>query len=195
MPVSGHFNQSDFVSLTVRIPNTVPATRWAMGWWGGAMTGACCCCCMVSFVVLLTVMPSAGGLDAPAESNATTATGVDVPPVLQDIRIGLLTTAKPEGDAVSRSGLVVSGAVLLAIHTVNDRKDLLPNHRLVLSDHYNTGGNELGSIRLLTNQWAEGVVAFFGPDQTCSTEARIATAWNLPMISYVSVIYSFLFHS
>ncbi|XP_033630928.1 guanylate cyclase 32E-like [Asterias rubens] len=130
-------------------------------------------------------MPSAGGLDAPAESNATTATGVDVPPVLQDIRIGLLTTAKPEGDAVSRSGLVVSGAVLLAIHTVNDRKDLLPNHRLVLSDHYNTGGNELGSIRLLTNQWAEGVVAFFGPDQTCSTEARIATAWNLPMISYM----------
>lgn len=148
-------------------------------------------CWMVSLVVLWIVMPSAGGLDVPAERNTTT----DVPIVVEEVRIGLLTTAKPEGDAggVVRSGLVVSGAVLLAIHTVNAREDLLPNHRLVLSDRYNTGGSELGSIRLLTDQWAEGVVAFFGPDQTCSTEARIATAWNLPMISYVSLMFFFLY--
>ncbi len=65
---------------------------------------------MVSLVVLWIVMPSTGGLDAPADSNATTATG-DVP-ILQEVRIGLLTTAKPEGDAggVARVGLVVSGA-------------------------------------------------------------------------------------
>ncbi|KAF9803256.1 hypothetical protein SFRURICE_007102, partial [Spodoptera frugiperda] len=31
-----------------------------------------------------------------------------------------------------------------------------------------------------------GVVAFFGPDGTCHTEAKLAAAWNLPMISHVS---------
>ncbi|CAH1645740.1 unnamed protein product [Spodoptera littoralis] len=29
-----------------------------------------------------------------------------------------------------------------------------------------------------------GVVAFFGPDGTCHTEAKLAAAWNLPMISH-----------
>ncbi|XP_022091376.1 guanylate cyclase 32E-like [Acanthaster planci] len=106
---------------------------------------------------------------------------------LQEVRVGLLTSAKPSNDNPStfREGLVVSGAALLAINDVNNREDLLPNHRLVLSHQYDTTGDELGSIRLLTSQWLEGVAAFFGPDQTCATEARIATAWNLPMISFL----------
>ncbi|XP_063380503.1 guanylate cyclase 32E-like [Cydia fagiglandana] len=29
-----------------------------------------------------------------------------------------------------------------------------------------------------------GVVAFFGPDDTCHTEAKLAAAWNLPLISH-----------
>lgn len=33
-----------------------------------------------------------------------------------------------------------------------------------------------------------GAVAFIGPDDTCSSEALVAAAWNLPMISYVSII-------
>lgn len=40
-----------------------------------------------------------------------------------------------------------------------------------------------------------GVVAFFGPDGTCHTEAKLAAAWNLPLISHVSkykhVIYTY----
>lgn len=32
----------------------------------------------------------------------------------------------------------------------------------------------------------EGVIAFIGPDESCLYEALVASAWNLPMISYVS---------
>ncbi|XP_038064179.1 guanylate cyclase 32E-like [Patiria miniata] len=111
----------------------------------------------------------------------------DSPSDLEEIRVGLLTAAKPptESEFVNREGLVVSGAASLAIEHINSRDDLLPDHRLVLSNMYDTKGTEVGSIQLLTSQWLEGVVAFFGPDQTCATEARIATAWNLPMISYL----------
>lgn len=32
----------------------------------------------------------------------------------------------------------------------------------------------------------DDVIAFIGPDETCLYEALVASAWNLPMISYVS---------
>lgn len=35
-----------------------------------------------------------------------------------------------------------------------------------------------------------GVVAFFGSDSNCHTEARLASAWNLPLISHVSYLYT-----
>lgn len=34
----------------------------------------------------------------------------------------------------------------------------------------------------------EDVIAFIGPDESCLYEALVASAWNLPMISYVSFI-------
>ena len=136
---------------------------------------------MISLTVLWIVMP-AWGLVPTLASNTTDGE-------LQEVRIGFLTAAIPDSESIRviRDGLIGGGAVLLAIDSINNREDLLPNHRLVLSDMYNTGSNELGSIRLLTSQWKEGVVAFFGPDQTCTVEARAAAAWNLPMISYVSI--------
>lgn len=32
----------------------------------------------------------------------------------------------------------------------------------------------------------DNVVAFIGPDESCLYEALVASAWNLPIISYVS---------
>lgn len=32
----------------------------------------------------------------------------------------------------------------------------------------------------------DNVIAFIGPDESCLYEALVASAWNLPMISYVS---------
>lgn len=35
----------------------------------------------------------------------------------------------------------------------------------------------------------DNVIAFIGPDESCLYEALVASAWNLPMISYVSEIF------
>ncbi|KAJ3625265.1 hypothetical protein MTP99_018823 [Tenebrio molitor] len=40
------------------------------------------------------------------------------------------------------------------------------------------------AIRVMTEMRDNGTVAFIGPDDTCSSEALVAAAWNLPMISY-----------
>lgn len=37
--------------------------------------------------------------------------------------------------------------------------------------------------------WAANVSAFVGPQETCVHEGRMAAAFNLPMISYVSLPY------
>ena len=44
------------------------------------------------------------------------------------------------------------------------------------------------AIRVMTEMRDNGTVAFIGPDDTCSSEALVAAAWNLPMISYVSLL-------
>lgn len=36
----------------------------------------------------------------------------------------------------------------------------------------------------------ENVVGFIGPDENCYHEALVASAWNLPIISYVNIIFS-----
>jgi len=38
----------------------------------------------------------------------------------------------------------------------------------------------------MTRLHAAGAVVFIGPEDTCATEARLAAAWNLPMIAFVS---------
>lgn len=44
------------------------------------------------------------------------------------------------------------------------------------------------AIRKMTEMRDQGAVVFIGPDGTCTPEALVAAAWNMPMISYVSVI-------
>lgn len=44
----------------------------------------------------------------------------------------------------------------------------------------------------MTEMRDNNVVAFIGPDETCTSEALVAAAWNLPMISYVYFIYLIL---
>ena len=43
------------------------------------------------------------------------------------------------------------------------------------------------SLRGMTQLYTKGAVAFIGPEDTCATEARLASAWNLPMIAFVSI--------
>jgi len=46
--------------------------------------------------------------------------------------------------------------------------------------------NSAESIRGMTDHYLNGTLAFIGPENTCTFEARVAAAWNLPMIGFVS---------
>lgn len=67
---------------------------------------------------------------------------------------------------------------------LNNNADLLPDVELMLQWH-DTKYDTVTATRLLTDMSCEGVVAFFGPEGKCRTEAIIAQSRNLPMISYV----------
>ncbi|KAL0892719.1 hypothetical protein ABMA27_014436 [Loxostege sticticalis] len=92
--------------------------------------------------------------------------------------------------AYGRSPTVL-GAMPLAVEAVNRDSSLLPGLRLrfVAADvgrpraHLPMDKDSL-TLRVMTQMRDLGVVAFFGPDSTCHTEAKLAAAWNLPLISH-----------
>jgi len=49
-----------------------------------------------------------------------------------------------------------------------------------------TYGEESTSILETAELWKKNISAYIGPQETCLHEARMAAAFNLPMISYVS---------
>ena len=81
------------------------------------------------------------------------------------------------------------GAMTIAKNYINNRTDLLPGYEIDFM-FVDTNSTELGSIMALTQLWRSDVVAFLGLDISCETEAHVAAAWNLPMISFVSLFYS-----
>lgn len=68
---------------------------------------------------------------------------------------------------------------------VNNSTEILPDVRLLLQWN-DTRCDTVTATKLLTDMSCSGVVAFFGPEGRCHTEAIIAQSRNLPMISYVS---------
>lgn len=48
-----------------------------------------------------------------------------------------------------------------------------------------TFGEEKESILQTAELWMKNVSAYIGPQETCIHEARMASSFNLPMISYV----------
>ncbi|XP_034243092.1 guanylate cyclase 32E, partial [Thrips palmi] len=91
---------------------------------------------------------------------------------------------------------VVLGALPLAVRSVNEDPTLLPGRQLqYLAADIGTNPSESGlrrrdsslaalALRVMTVMRDRGAVAFIGPDDTCGAEALVATAWNLPVISY-----------
>lgn len=45
--------------------------------------------------------------------------------------------------------------------------------------------NSYIGIRKMT-EIKDQVLAFIGPDESCASEALVAAAWNIPLISYVN---------
>lgn len=109
---------------------------------------------------------------------------------------------------------VFLGALPLAVELVNQDPELLPGYELkykavdigrnfsvlpikwdinptttttLLATHPITVSLFLPyPLRSMTEMRDTGVLAFVGPDNRCTPEALVASAWNLPMISYVS---------
>ncbi|KAL1378096.1 hypothetical protein pipiens_004050 [Culex pipiens pipiens] len=81
---------------------------------------------------------------------------------------------------------VILGALLLAIETINNDSSLLPGKAIKLTPVDIGAQKSLKAlpIRMMTKMRDEGIFAFIGPDETCTTEALVASAWELPMISY-----------
>ena len=103
----------------------------------------------------------------------------------EPITVGYLVADRSNDFTLNMQGRVSSGAITLGILMVNQNRSILPNHRLqfVWADN---SADTLTSIGRLTHQWKNGALAFFGPEDSCNVEGRVAAAWNLPMISFVS---------
>ncbi|CAJ0587054.1 unnamed protein product, partial [Mesorhabditis spiculigera] len=80
-------------------------------------------------------------------------------------------------------GSVISGALRVAIEEINNDPTILPNHSLAYT-FSNTCGDEKTSTQYFMQHWKMGARAFIGPEVNCRTEATMAAAQNLPIISY-----------
>jgi len=78
------------------------------------------------------------------------------------------------------------GAMEYALRRANDELFGAPGSCRLEYRTCDNRADTLVSLRAMTKLYAEGTVAFIGPEDTCETEARLAAAWNLPMIAFVS---------
>lgn len=83
------------------------------------------------------------------------------------------------------SGLTISGAISLAVDEINTGKLKQMGHSIKFKVA-ETFGEEVSSIRQTAALWTDKVAGYIGPQETCVHEGRMAAAFNLPMISYVS---------
>ncbi|KAF0764783.1 Uncharacterized protein FWK35_00024325, partial [Aphis craccivora] len=101
--------------------------------------------------------------------------------------LGYLTGSRrrPGDIGYSKPGRTISGAISLAVEEINAGLFKEKGHSLsfLVAETY---GEESTSILETAELWKKNISAFIGPQETCLHEARMAAAFNLPMISYVS---------
>ncbi|GFT72222.1 receptor-type guanylate cyclase Gyc76C [Nephila pilipes] len=102
--------------------------------------------------------------------------------------IGYMTNMQGRTNT-QKQGIVISGAISYALDVVNNNASFLNGHKLQMI-YNDTEGDTLIGTYVTIQQWREGAIAFFGPEDSCAVEATVAASLNLPMISYVSTIYS-----
>ena len=92
----------------------------------------------------------------------------------------------PHSKVSGVQGMYYAPSIIQALEDVNNRSDLLPGHHLSFIWN-NTKCDETQSIQALTYLVHEKhVSAIIGPACSCKTEARLASALDIPMVSYVS---------
>ena len=105
------------------------------------------------------------------------------------IKLGYITGSKAPRPGIfyRRPGQAISGAITLALVEINKDRTVLPDHKLELMIA-ETYGLESESIKQTVELMNQDVSVYIGPQETCIHEAKVAAAFNLPMISYVSII-------
>ena len=83
--------------------------------------------------------------------------------------------------------LPFASAFTVAFDAINNSSSLLPSTELTFVWN-DTRCMETLALKAMTEHFIRGVDAFIGPGNAsyCSTAARLAAAWNIPMLSYVS---------
>ena len=107
----------------------------------------------------------------------------------REYKLGLLipyTTVLPHLENDYNKGESFAAAMTIALEKINADPTLLPDYNLTFV-WKNTKCDELIAVREQLNQINTGVRAFIGPGCNCQTAARNAAAFNMTMISYVSI--------
>lgn len=124
------------------------------------------------FVIFAVTFLTAFRFSAPSDGNLT---------------IGLiLPYTVSTGGGRGLAGNHYASAITIAVDNINNDPSLLPGIRLrfVWDD---SECSEETSIKALISQWERRVDAFIGFGCKCHTQARMAAALNLPVVSHVSM--------
>ena len=105
----------------------------------------------------------------------------------ENIIMGYITGSQRLNDNsyYKRPGQQISGALTMALDEINADKSILPGYTLNFT-FMETYGLELLSLKATVELLNQNVSAYIGPQETCRHEAKVAAAFNRPMISYVS---------
>lgn len=103
-----------------------------------------------------------------------------------NLTIGLiLPYRRTAGGSRGLRGIHYASAITIAVDNINKDPNLLPGIRLsfIWNDSECT---EEKSIQAFLSQWERSVDGFIGFGCNCHTQARLAAALNLPVVSHVS---------
>lgn len=104
-----------------------------------------------------------------------------------NLTIGLiLPYSRSAGGGRGIQGIHYASAITIAVDNINKDPNLLPGIRLsfIWDD---SECIEEKSIQAFISQWQRKVDGFIGFGCNCHTQARLAAALNLPMVSHVSI--------
>lgn len=107
----------------------------------------------------------------------------------KEIRIGFITHLKRKSQLENSlpTAILISGAFPYAVDTINNDSTILPDHTITYQ-MVETYGEEIESLYHTAKFIQQGIHAIIGPQKTCVHEARLAAAFNVPMISFVSTL-------
>lgn len=108
----------------------------------------------------------------------------------REYKLGLLipySTVIPHFSDDFNKGELFAAAMTIAVERLNADPTLLADYNVTF-EWKDTKCDELIAVHEQLNQINSGVQAFIGPGCNCQTAARNAAAFNMSMISYVSIL-------